>query len=1002
MIRTKALICVAFLLCVLCFVLASCKDDDTTVTPGTDQTSESTTVSTTDQTTAESTTQATTSKATTAVVTTAKITTKATTTQLTTTRVTTTSRTTTKRTTTTVKATTTKATATATSAPTLLNYAPINRSALVYPMDSSAAMEVCMSQLFGYLSESATGITISRGEVPDSKFIHLCEADEFKEKYGYVLGLNDYCILVTDKGVAIGGGGIVALQNAIEKFGNNIANGNYYYKAKSDVYRYTALPNNDKFAEIMASYKDENGRLMNVAHRADHQNYPENSIPAIQSCIDAGVDIIELDVMRTKDGKWVLMHDNTVNRTTNGSGNVSNMTLEQVQALYLKEGKGGSGAALTEYHPPSFEEVLEICSGKVIINLDKNANSANYFDEIYELLEKYDCVNIAQFKTSEAPSRVRERFDKLKEQGKELPIYSGMIYSSDYEYTLNRIRELEGLTDMIELGFTRNEAKYSEAEHEENLKNVIATAKECGIRSMVLTLYNDDNAIVWTDWKKLGYSVFMTEHALDLARYIDATEFVTDATDITRAADFVEYSGISLANSDFYDVKIHGRALSAVSDGDYVKIPKINFSGNENGIYIAATVSSECKVKVYVDSNASSNLIGQVTLKPGSSGETLFTGDLTKKVGGVHNVYLVFEGSGSSMAKVEFFSFFADDGKIAAVVDPYVECTEFNVKLPATVTCVTSGGRIIESPVTWNASSSYSIGTHTVKGTTSSGAAATLTLKVVECEMITSIAEWNAFAKRVNDGKSYEGLAIGLGADLDFSGASFTVAGASREKPFMGTFVGQGHTVKNINFNGSVAAGLFGYTKKADISGIKLQNSTFKTSSGYAAGIVAYGDGVIISDCSVTDCTIRSERSTSDLGGVGGLAGYLEDYAGYTATVSNCHVTNATLYGKRDVGGFIGDLFTGKITDSTVTGNTTVTATGNSIGGFAGNVHGGYLSGNYCSAEVSSPGNNIGAFTGYNNGTPTYIDCSYDGTKTTSREAVGKLASGYSGSITKK
>lgn len=1001
MIRTKALICVAFLLCVLCFVLASCKDDDTTVTPGTDQTSESTTLVTTDQTTAESTTQATTSKATTAVVTTAKITTKATTTQLTTTRVTTTRRTTTKRTTTvvttTTKAVTTKATTTASSSSSLLNCVPVNRSAIVYPADSSAAMEVCMSQLFGYLSKSATGITISRGGVPTSKYIHLCEADEFEEKYGYVLGLNDYCILVTDNGVAIGGGGIVALQNAIEKFGNNISNGNYYYKSKSVVYRYTALPNNDKFTEIMASYKDENGRLMNVAHRADHQNYPENSIPAIQSCIDAGVDIIELDVMRTKDGKWVLMHDNTVNRTTNGIGNVSNMTLEQVQALYLKEGKGGNGAALTEYHPPSFEDVLRICSGKVIINLDKNANSANYFEEIYELLEKYDCVNIAQFKTSEAPSVVRARFNKLIEQGKELPIYSGMIYSKDYEYTLKRIRELEGLTDMIELGYTgEDDAEQSK------LKNIIATAKECGIRSMVLTLYNDDNAIVWTDWKELGYSVFMTEHALDLARYIDTTEFVTDATDITRAADFVEYKGVTLANADMYDSVLHGRALNSVSDGDYVKIPKIKFNGSENGVYIAAAAAAECSVNVYVDSISASNLIGKVTLKPGSSGEVLFAADLSKKVSGTHDVYLSFSGSGSSMAKVEFFSFFADDGKIAAVVDPYVECTKFNVKLPDTVTCVTSGGRIIESPVTWNASSSYSVGTHTVKGTMSSGAAVTLTLKVVECEMITSVAEWNAFAKRVNDGKSYEGLAIGLGADLDFSGASFTVAGTSKDKPFMGTFVGQGHTVKNINFNGSVAAGLFGYTKKADISGIKLQNSTFKTSSGYAAGIVAYGDGVIISDCSVTDCTIRSERSTSDLGGVGGLAGYLEDYAGYTATVSNCHVTNATLYGKRDVGGFIGDLFTGKITDSTVTGNTTVTATSNSIGGFAGNVHGGYLSGNYCSAEVSSPGNNIGAFTGYNNGNPAYIDCSYDGTKTTSREAVGKLASSYSGSITKK
>ena len=48
------------------------------------------------------------------------------------------------------------------------------------------------------------------------------------------------------------------------------------------------------------------------------KNAPENSIQAIQNCIDMGVDMVEIDIRKTKDGHLVLMHDRTIDRTTNG------------------------------------------------------------------------------------------------------------------------------------------------------------------------------------------------------------------------------------------------------------------------------------------------------------------------------------------------------------------------------------------------------------------------------------------------------------------------------------------------------------------------------------------------------------------------------------------------------------------------------------------------------------------------------------------------------------
>src|SRR5947209_4506366 len=57
-----------------------------------------------------------------------------------------------------------------------------------------------------------------------------------------------------------------------------------------------------------------------IAHRGEHLSHPENTIAAFQAAVDAGADFFELDVRTTSDGKFVLMHDSTVDRMTNGHG----------------------------------------------------------------------------------------------------------------------------------------------------------------------------------------------------------------------------------------------------------------------------------------------------------------------------------------------------------------------------------------------------------------------------------------------------------------------------------------------------------------------------------------------------------------------------------------------------------------------------------------------------------------------------------------------------------
>jgi glycerophosphoryl diester phosphodiesterase len=74
-------------------------------------------------------------------------------------------------------------------------------------------------------------------------------------------------------------------------------------------------------------------RPLIIAHRGYRAKYPENTMAAFEAAIDVGVDMIELDVLRTKDRDMVVIHDESLDRTTNGHGMVSDYTLSELRAL---------------------------------------------------------------------------------------------------------------------------------------------------------------------------------------------------------------------------------------------------------------------------------------------------------------------------------------------------------------------------------------------------------------------------------------------------------------------------------------------------------------------------------------------------------------------------------------------------------------------------------------------------------------------------------------------
>ncbi|MUZ65381.1 glycerophosphodiester phosphodiesterase family protein [Agrobacterium vitis] len=107
-----------------------------------------------------------------------------------------------------------------------------------------------------------------------------------------------------------------------------------------------------------------------VAHRGVWQEAPENSLLSIQRAIDAGYDVVEVDVRRTLDGEFVLLHDDTLERMAGLRSEPEQLTMEELTSISLRNRDGGLDNALTDQKLPSLRDVFELTRDKIFIHLD--------------------------------------------------------------------------------------------------------------------------------------------------------------------------------------------------------------------------------------------------------------------------------------------------------------------------------------------------------------------------------------------------------------------------------------------------------------------------------------------------------------------------------------------------------------------------------------------------------------------------------------------------------
>jgi glycerophosphoryl diester phosphodiesterase len=181
-----------------------------------------------------------------------------------------------------------------------------------------------------------------------------------------------------------------------------------------------------------------------AAHRGWCAKYPENTMEAFRAAVELGVDQIELDVRVTRDGELVIIHDATVDRTTNGTGKVSDKLLAELKALDAGSHKGEAfkGAQI-----PTFREFMEYIKDHPTMTVDielkeyptagREALAFEVCDRILAMVDEYgftDRVVINSF-SGRLNEYVNDKYGKKYRQHVFYPIsHLGAVTRDPYAY----------------------------------------------------------------------------------------------------------------------------------------------------------------------------------------------------------------------------------------------------------------------------------------------------------------------------------------------------------------------------------------------------------------------------------------------------------------------------------------------------------------------------------------------------------------------------------------
>ena len=266
-------------------------------------------------------------------------------------------------------------------------------------------------------------------------------------------------------------------------------------------------------------FNPESDYIVVASHRGDWRNYPENSIPAIESVIRMGVDIMELDVKMTKDSVLILMHDKTIDRMTNGKGRVCDITYDSLMTFNMRR---AHNIVTDTLKVPTLREALLCCKDRILVNVD---HAYPYYEQIVKLTEELGVAGQVLMKSKSSIDKVNEDTQKYG---------SRMLYMPVVD--VNKPKGKRLFAEYLDKGVVPMAFELCWQYPGEEINECISQVKQMGSKIWVNTIWaslcgglgNDDDAAlaaknpadVYDQYIDMGVSMIQTDRPEMLINYL--------------------------------------------------------------------------------------------------------------------------------------------------------------------------------------------------------------------------------------------------------------------------------------------------------------------------------------------------------------------------------------------------------------------------------------------------------------------------------------------------
>lgn len=209
----------------------------------------------------------------------------------------------------------------------------------------------------------------------------------------------------------------------------------------------------------------ESDRCLVIAHRGASAAAPENTLAAFRLAADLGADGVELDVRRTVDGQLVVIHDASVDRTTDGTGRVAALTLDQLRRF---DAGRKFGPPFRGERIPLLSKVFEVLGGRLLVDVEVKA--AGVEAALLDLIRKTQMVDLVLISSFDA-----QVVAHVRDLAPEMP--AGLLQSAADPYAAVSVRATAYLPEVTAL-----------------TADVVASCRSHGLRVITWTVRTEEEA----------------------------------------------------------------------------------------------------------------------------------------------------------------------------------------------------------------------------------------------------------------------------------------------------------------------------------------------------------------------------------------------------------------------------------------------------------------------------------------------------------------------------